>query len=302
MKKEDLIKKWLDNEQLTKQESEAFEKLDAYDSYVRISETAKQFKAPEYDVTSNLDIVTQQLKAPNTKTSGKTYFYSILRIAAVFVIGIGIYFSFFNEYKGKEIKTIASQKATITLPDNSIVKINATSSLAYDEKGWENNRELYLDGEAYFNVAKGKKFDVRTSLGVVSVIGTRFNVKQRENIFEVVCYEGIVSVNSNDQIEYLKAGDAIIFNSEISEKLKVTDQEPTWYTNKSYFNKTSYDRVLKELEWQYGVEVKTKNIDPTIVFTGNFVHSDIETALQSITIPMRLKYVINNKTVTLFKE
>lgn len=301
MKKEDLIQKWLDNEQLTKQESEAFKKLDVYDSYIKIAENAKKFEAPEYDVVSNMKIINKKLETSKTKSSNKNYLKVITRIAAAFIIGIGLYYTFSNN-TDTTVKTIASQKETIKLPDSSTVKLNATSSLTYDEKNWNNNRQLHLLGEAYFNVATGKKFDVTTSLGTVSVIGTRFNVKQRENLLEVTCYEGVVSVTINEETKYLRAKDALVYDSQVTKELKVTDKEPKWYYNKSYFYKTQYARVLKELEWQYGVEIKTKNIDPSIIFTGNFVHSDIELALKSITIPMRLKYVINNKTVTLYKE
>ncbi|WP_299246763.1 FecR family protein [uncultured Aquimarina sp.] len=301
MKKKDLIKKWLNNEQLTKQESEAFEKLDAYDSYMKISETAKKFSAPDYDLANNQEILKNRLLERKRIPSKISYQKIFLRIAAIFVLGLGLYFSFFKEYN-TIIDTIASQKTTHELPDKSTVRLNALSSVTYDKKNWDNERKLSLEGEAYFNVAKGKKFDVYTPSGIVSVIGTQFNIKQRDEVFEVTCYEGVVSVTIADQTKYLKAGDALeLVKDQIKEK-KITTKEPTWYSNKSYFQETPFIRVLKELEWQYGVTVKTKNINPSVLFTGNFVHSDIQTALKAITIPMRLKYVINNKTVTLYKE
>ncbi|GAA0725117.1 hypothetical protein GCM10009430_30280 [Aquimarina litoralis] len=304
MKKEDLIKKWLDNEQLTKEELEAFKKLDAYDSYVKIAETAKSFSAPEYVVSDNLSKLKEGLstKKSNTSNSTKKNLKLFLRIAAIFVVGLGLYFSFFTADRNTTVETIASQKKDIQLPDKSLVKLNATSSITYDEKNWKNKRQLHLQGEAYFDVSEGQKFDVNTSLGTISVIGTRFNIKQREQFLEVICYEGVVSVTINNETKYLREHDAIVYDSKVVNKLKIADFEPQWFNNKSYFYRVSYSKVLKELEWQYGVVIKTKNIDPSIIFTGNFVHSDIQTALKSITIPMRLKYVINNKTVTLYKE
>ncbi|WP_378177693.1 FecR family protein [Aquimarina sp. SS2-1] len=301
MKKEDLITKWLDNQQLTKQESKAFEQLDAYDSYVRISEMAKKFSAPDYNLEENIEILKGKLskrKVSSAKTSTLKVF---LRIAAIFVVGIGLYFSFFKEYD-TTIDTLASEKSTHVLPDESKIRLNALSSITYDKKNWFSERKVTLKGEAYFNVAKGKKFDVYTESGVINVVGTRFNVKQREGFFEVVCYEGVVSVTVDKQTEFLRAGDMISLISGEITKNKITDKEPKWYYNKSYFYKTPFKRVLKELEWQYGVQMRTKNIDTAILFTGNFVHSDIEIALKSITIPMRLKYMIDNKTVTLYKE
>jgi ferric-dicitrate binding protein FerR (iron transport regulator) len=49
--------------------------------------------------------------------------------------------------------------------------------------------------EAYFQVKKGQTFSVNTTDGVVKVLGTHFNVKQRKNYFEVNCFEGLVSYN-----------------------------------------------------------------------------------------------------------
>ncbi len=301
MKKEDLILKWLDNDQLTKQESEAFEQLSAYDSYVKISEAAEKFRAPNYDVSDNLEILTKKITTRKKPVSKTSYPKTLARIAAILIVGIGLYFSFFND-QAITISTIASEKSTVKLPDESIVKLNALSSVIYNQSDWENQRIVTLDGEAHFKVAKGKKFDVHTSSGIVSVIGTEFNIKQRSDFFEVICYEGVVSVTIDKQTKYLKAGDVIEVVSEKFIEKKTNRSKPDWHQNKSFFQKTPYEKVLKELEWQYGVQVRTKNIDRAKLYTGNFVHSDIHSALKSITIPMRLKFVIDNKTVTLYKE
>jgi len=301
MKKEVLITKWLDNEQLTKHESEAFNQLDDSDSYMKISKYAKNFSATDFDVEQNRRTLLEKIENSKKTAPKKSYLGTLMRIAAIFVIGIGLYFSFFKEYD-TTIHTIASEKSIHELPDKSVIRLNALSSITYDKENWDKERKVTLKGEAYFKVAKGKKFDVHTPRGIVSVIGTRFNIKQRDDFFEVICYQGVVSVSSNGETKYLRAGDAIELVSGKIKQRKTSDKEAKWYNNKSYFYQTPFTRVLKELEWQYGVSVTTKNIDPSVIFTGNFVHSDIQTALKSITIPMRLKYTIDNKKITLFKE
>ena len=302
MKEKDIIKKWLDHELLTTSESEAFKNLDAYDSFMKISETAKKFKAPAYEVETHLlslqkDVRDRPLKKP--KHNLTLWF----KIAAVFVIGLGIYFAFFKfENTPPAIATAAGEQKSVILPDQSELRINALSYVRYDKKDWQNNRILYLEGEAYFKVATGKRFDVRTKSGVVSVIGTQFNVKQRENYFEVVCYEGVVNVFYDKETAYLQAGDGIeIANNTVHKKI-TTLSSPRWLGGKSIFSSVPYAQVLKEFEWQYGVTFEAKNIDQSKLFTGNFVHSNIDFALQSITIPMRLKYKINDNRITLYKE
>ena len=105
------------------------------------------------------------------------------------------------------------EKTTFSLPDNSEVVLNSGSEINYKKWNWDNNRRLELKGEAYFRVSKGRRFEVQTSLGKVSVLGTQFNVKARKNRFDVVCYEGRVKVNyANTQI-ILTHGQSVTFEN-----------------------------------------------------------------------------------------
>ncbi|WP_271765344.1 FecR family protein [Aquimarina algiphila] len=301
MKEKDLINKWLNNAQLTHTESEAFKNLNAYDSYVRISDTAKNFKAPEYDIESNLEDLKTTLIDHKSTAASKHYITILMRVAAIFVIGIGTYFALFYTTE-TTVDSLASQKISVELPDHTVVQLNALSSISYQEKDWENNRKIKLEGEAYFKVAKGKKFDVQTSSGIVSVLGTQFNVKHRDHYFEVICYEGLVSVTYDRNIVKLPAGKTFKILKNVISKGETNIIQPDWIENKSMFSSTPYSYILKEFERQYDVTIIANNIDQNKLFTGNFVHSDIQTAIQSITIPMRLKYKINDNNITLYKE
>ncbi len=303
MKKKDLITKWLDHEKLTQEELEAFKNLDAYNSFVKISEVAKKFKSPEFNTEENLQDLKVSLahEHRNTRTTKKFSLNFLIRIAAIFILGIATYFTLFYS-TDTHTSTIAGQKKSVELPDQSLVQLNALSSIRYDKKNWEDNRNIKLEGEAYFKVAKGKKFDVHTESGIISVLGTEFNVKQRENYFEVACFEGLVRVTHNENSIKLSAG--TVFRIQKNEIFDTTTSlaKPDWMNNLSSFSSTPFWHVLQEFERQYNVIIIAKNIDRDKLFTGNFVHSDIKTALQSITIPMRLKYEIDNNNITLYKE
>ena len=102
-----------------------------------------------------------------------------------------------------------------------VFRLNAKSLLAFNKKDWKQEREVELDGEAFFKVAKGSSFNVITKSGTVTVYGTQFNVKQRDNYFEVICYEGLVGVTYNSQETKLKPGDSfLIIDGEIIAKEK----------------------------------------------------------------------------------
>ncbi|KAA1245760.1 FecR family protein [Aquimarina sp. RZ0] len=301
MKKEDLTKKWLNNDQLTKQESETFMSLDVFDSYVKISETAKKFKAPVFNVEENFQELTTYISSHKNTAHKNMYKVVFLRIAAIFVVVLGVYFAFINEYN-TSIKTLAAEKKAFELPGASSVNLNAGSTIVYNEKKWKTQRKLTLDGEAFFKVAKGKKFEVHTSSGIVTVLGTQFNVKQRDHYFEVRCYEGLVRVTFDNNTIELPPGNLIKVIDGSLTNTPFSLSKPDWTENRSSFVSVPFSQIIEELERQYNITVTTKNVDPTILFTGNFVHSDIQTAVQSITIPMRLNYTINHENVTLYKE
>lgn len=283
MEKEDLIKKWLDNN-LNDEELKEFKSLEDYDHLIKISEGLKQFNAPEINEHKILNTIISQNK--KTKTPIIKLITAFSAIAAVFLICFGAYYFIANQTT--TISTELAHKTIHNLPDNSIVHLNAGSSINFNENSWNEKRTLTLDGEAYFKVAKGSKFDVVTSSGTVSVLGTQFNVKNRGANFEVVCYEGLVSVQVNDKTIKLSAGDS--FKLGILSENKIIKNAPFWINNESDFKSEPVINVIKEFERQYNVSVQTKNIDESSLYTGRFVHNDINVALKSITLPLNINY------------
>ncbi len=298
MKKEELIKKWLDNE-LTPDELLAFQELEEYDSYLKLSERAKYFKAPGYN---SEEACKKIMPIINQKRNNKTLikrFRPFIQIAAVLIVGIIIYSVFFIS-NIIEVDTLASQKTTISLPDASVVELNSLSHLSYKKNSWEEKREVKLDGEAFFKVAKGSKFDVQTSSGVISVLGTQFNVKNYNNYFEVVCYEGLVGVLYKNKLTKIKAGSSFrVINNSVSND-NTNLQHPTWLDNISSFKSVPYTQVINEFERQYNVEIIT-DVDTSILFTGTFSTENKIKALRSITLPMGLDFEIEKSLITLKK-
>ncbi|RKE94992.1 FecR family protein [Ichthyenterobacterium magnum] len=290
MDKDYLIEKWLKNE-LTDAEKEAFEKLNDYQLHVDVLDHAKHFKASNFSDVDDFNTFKEAYQ-DTTPIKKIDWFKPMLRMASVLVIGFAIYFSFFYNNL-TQIETLVNQKSTIQLPDNSQVTLNADSKLVYNKSNWENKRTLELDGEAYFKVAKGKTFDVVTSNGIVTVVGTEFNVKQRNDYFEVKCFEGIVRVTSDTITRQLLAGDTYRVLNTIFTQDKITYTVPQWTKNVSTFKAVPFSRVILEFERQYGVHVKVNNTDEKRLFSGGFTHNNIENALMSITEPMDLNYKIS---------
>ncbi|MCH2032969.1 MAG: FecR family protein [Tenacibaculum sp.] len=294
MEKAELIKKWLDNN-LNPEEQKLFEALEDYNELIQLSDKLKQFKAPDY----KSDGVLENIVATKQSKKGKLISFNFIsKIAAIFVIGFSLFY-FFKDNDTK-INTLASNKINAQLPDNSQVRINALSSISFNEKTWKDSREVSLEGEAFFKVAKGSKFNVHTSNGTVTVLGTEFNVKNRNNDFEVICYEGSVLVESNNISETLAPGD--YFKSGKIFRNNINVSSPSWINNESSFKSEPFIKVLQEFERQYDVKVKVENMDTSLLFTGKFIHNDIETALKALTLPFNLVSEQNNNTIILKGE
>lgn len=288
MKKEDLIKKWL-NDELTPAEKNTFEQGDDFALNHAIIEGAKQFKASSFSEPKTFEDFQASYQKEKSNVKQLNWFKPLLRIASVIVVALGLYFTLFNSDE-IVIQTIVSQKTNIELPDHSKVVMNANSEIKYNESDWNNERQLHLDGEAYFKVAKGKTFKVITSQGVVRVVGTEFNVLQRPNYFEVQCYEGVVEVTSKLISKTLKAGDTYRLLNETFSQNKINTTIPQWTQNKSYFNAIPLKNVISELERQYEINIDFKDVDLNRLFTGGFTHDNINNALLSVTEPMGLSY------------
>jgi len=298
MNKETLISKWLNND-LNDQEFEAFKRLEDYDDLVKLNNSMQAFKAKDYDTSRELESVLKTIKT--TKNQSIHWVKPFMRAAAILTICFSLYY--YTTTIDTTITTEFAQKTTIELPDASSVSLNAKSLLAFNKNSWKNEREVTLEGEAFFKVAKGSSFHVLTKSGIVTVYGTQFNVKQRDNYFEVICYEGIVGVSYNSQEIKLKPGDSfLIIDGKQIAKEKEKRTTPSWLNNESTFKSLPYKEVIAEFERQYQVDITLVNIDTNQLFTGSFAHNNLEVALKAITLPLHVTYSKTNRTIILKRE
>ncbi|WJJ97641.1 FecR family protein [Algibacter luteus] len=299
MKQENNILKWFDNE-LSQKEINDLKQSDNLKTLEKIAHYSSQLEAPKVDAQKALeDFKSRNLSKKETKVLPLN-FKSFLKIAAVFLVMLtSSYFLFFNNTKS--YSTEFAQTKTLTLPDNSEVILNAQSQLAFNKKDWKNSRNLTLDGEAFFKVSKGEKFTVTTDAGIVQVLGTQFNVKERDNYFEVQCYEGSVSVTSSQEKVVLTPGKSFrVVNGEVSLGSDFNAENPSWLAKESSFNNVPLWQVINELEIQYNLKIDATQVNTSVTFSGSFTHTDKNIALQAVTIPLKISYKINGKNVEFY--
>ncbi len=232
MKKEILIQKWLDDE-LSNAELNEFKALPEYESYTKISEKAKLFEDTSYDVDFEFDKLNSIIKERRTEkveTPVKTidWMQPLMRVAAIFIIALAVYYApIYGETT--IVKTLASNTESIELPDNSKIKLNTASAIKYKKSDWESAPKVSLVGEALFNIEKGSSISVVTWLGEMTVAGSKFKVIQRADYFEVVCYEGIVTLNYKDKEVTITTDKSFkIVDGETFEEKMNTSDLPTW--------------------------------------------------------------------------
>ncbi|MEO0525663.1 MAG: FecR domain-containing protein, partial [Bacteroidota bacterium] len=223
-------------------------------------------------------------------------------VAAAIAIIFAVSYFYLNSLD-EHITAQYAQREEVTLPDHSEIILNAGSEISYSERNWAKERNVSLEGEAFFKVAKGKKFTVSTEDGVVTVLGTQFNVENRKGFFEVTCFEGLVSVTFNTTTVKLPAGTSFMaINGKIIEADIPNTAEPTWMNNESTFKSIPLTFVLNEFQRQYNVKVATKNIDIDQLFTGSFSNTNMDLALRSISAPSQIKFKLEGNKVLFYAE
>ncbi|MRX70400.1 FecR family protein [Flavobacterium resistens] len=295
MKKNRLLAKWLNND-LSQDELAAFEASPDFEKYQKIKQYTDHLAMDDLDENAMLSNILKQKKA--TPKVVPLYKKWAFRAAAIFVLALGVTLAF--NFLTPQTQTAGfGEKTTFSLPDNSTVVLNSGSEINYKKLNWSSHRTLDLKGEAYFRVAKGRRFEVHTNLGKVTVLGTQFNVKARKNRFDVVCYEGRVKVNyANTQI-ILTHGQSVSFENKNQTNTIVNVSKPEWMDNQISFYKEDIRSLLDEVERQYNITVELNSKDTTSLFTGKLPSKDLNVALHiiSTTYHLEAKKVSENKII-----
>ena len=286
------LARWISGD-LTSEELEAFKKSNDYKLYERINKVSQEFDAPSFNSESLFNKIQQ--KRDVRKASNKTRVIKFIpnwayAAAASVVIALGLLY-YINNLES-HFQTGFSEQLAVVLPDNSKVQLNANSEIDYNSNKWDYKRLIKLKGEAFFDVEKGTSFKVKTSGGLVEVLGTEFNVISRGDYFEVRCQEGKVRVTSNSTNKevILLPGNALrIVNSDL-EKWNFNINETNWILGESIFHNTPLSQVLIALENQFQVVFDTSKIDLDDRFTGGFSHQDLNLALKTVLRPMNISY------------
>lgn len=281
-----------------------------------ISETSLQKDRSKLESEYN-----RYLSARVKKMNRQSFIYKIAAVLA-FPIAMAIGWYLFGESEkpvqlAEQLYEISSSKGHVSkvkLPDGTQVWINTNSSIVYDAASFnQNNREIQLKGEAYFEVTSSeeKPFIVVTPHANVKVTGTSFNVNAypASPLFETVLAEGKIELQlKSGTIEslHVEPNQQVIFNS-IDKKFHMQQVEvemfTAWRNGEIIFKDATLADLIKELERIYDIQFHLKPASlGELRFRGMFSYNNnLIEALEKIKKSSNLDYYIENKEVWLKK-
>ena len=270
----------------------------------------------------------------------------VTAIAAFFILSVSTwYFGFFKDVKLnsttqnsstsiKEVLARPASKTKLILPDGTTVWLNSGSKLTYDTWKGKSSREVYLIGEAFFDVTKNasKPFIIHTKHLDVKVLGTSFNVKaypedkvtetslihgsvevylirQPEKIFRLIPNQKLVvqnaivdvpvkkdvSIDLKQAVAILPLKPIVLSNSDAQLV------ETGWLNNLLLFEDESFGEIAKKMERWYDVEIQFSNKAlEEIRMTGSFEKETLIQAIEALRFISNFNYKVENDLITIY--
>lgn len=293
------LAQWLNND-LTETELKNFEASEDFVIFNKIKKYSAQLQTPFFNENKMLETIfaTPKQQPKVIPLFQKTFF----KVAAILLVFISIGY-FYTSNLPEIIVAENNEKKEFLLPDNSEIVLNTGSKIEYKKNNWDTNRNLNLSGEAYFKVAKGKKFTVQSNQGNVQVLGTQFNVNTNNELLKVVCYEGKVQVVQNNTKIILNPTESVTFkNGKIIENIKINHLSPSWLNNQLTYSNTSLEKLIVDLNNQYKIKIKNVNLQNNQLFTGNIPANNLDVAIKIIASTYQIQFTkVNNNNYILEK-
>lgn len=260
----------------------------------------------KFDTSEGWKAVTKKTTAPK-RVLMYTYLRRAASIAAVFLLAIVGVYMFSNQNVSSELITVIAkaQNEKVALADGSIVYLNKDATLSYPEVFNSNKRELTLNGEAFFEVAKDatRPFIVHTTHSDVAVLGTSFNVHAESNQTEVSVTTGKVKVQSLNREE----STILIPNQSATVNEEGLDTYPTsnknymaWKTGVFYFEKTTLNDVVSDLNSYYSPKIILENLDTDCQFSSTFQQKELTEIIEIIQLSCGLQLRQKNGNYELY--
>ncbi len=328
-----IMTSWQGNDKLNRQDLEA-----SYQNHLtRLKESGFELHAVENDNAEYIEL-TEHRKFPKFRK-----LKLILAVATILTVIVIISIQQFTkgvktsnpvaENTNNVISTKHGSRSKIELPDGSTVWLNAGSTLTYNKQFDNQLREVFLNGEAYFDVVKNaeKPFIVHTTITDIKVLGTAFNVRSyaTDETVETSLIRGSVEVTLRKRPGekwLLKPNEKLVLLNDnrlpsrqpsekketvrtpLIAKKELTYQpgdsiavEIAWTKNKLSFEDETFEEVAIKLERWYDVEFEFRNPKlKEVTLHNSFTNETLEQVLDALEFSLNFKHRIMGKKVIIY--
>lgn len=287
-------------------------KRDLVDEYRLIWDSA--VPGHGYDLDAEWALIQKKLPLAGRSKVRSLAYYSY-RIAAVLVLGMilslsGIYIS---RMAGMERVVAGNEAVEVVLEDGTEVIVNRNSSLRYRRKFNQEERKVYLSGEAWFDVTRDTTlpFVIDAGAALVEVLGTSFNVNAyKENpTVEITVESGLVALSSKEDqkdLIVMKAGSGGSYNKDQKELKLIPTSDPnsiSWFTRELYFESSTLRELAAVVSRVYDVEILIMNEElASCPITVTFRDQSLEAILNVLKLTLDLQLTQDGKKIRLDGE
>lgn len=275
-----------------------------------------QNNTDQFNLEGTLQKLTSKLEREKNISKRKKVIGQFLKYAAVVVLVLAIPTAF---YLGNRNETVRDSYTTITcalgdktnmlLPDSSEVWLNSGSKLVFNNNFKNGQREVFLEGEAFFSVKNDAEnpFRINTKEIEVEVLGTEFNLKAYadENVVTTTLVEGSVKVTSASQQTVIKPRQKLVYSGETKRMAlyELTDllPETEWKDGRLVFRNESLGDLELKLERWFDVDiVLADEAVRTRKYTGTLQRESILEVLNYFSLARSVNYKLEGNKITFY--
>lgn len=274
-----------------------------FEQFRLIWESSKNFKADAgIDAHASLQKVKQragEAREQQGQVIPMRTRYGWLKIAAALVFIAGCAWIWVSKFANPQVHFESMAAVRIdTLSDGSIVTLNKFAQLDHPERFTGNQRLVNLvKGEAFFNVAhnKAKPFIITAGSAIIKVVGTSFNVKNKNGKIEIIVETGLVQVTNsrNKLIIMLKPGEAALFSPETGRFIKLHNQDNLYqyYRGKDLVYKNiPLSRLVALLNDAYGahIVIEREELNNMLMAGSLNIDNNLNEIIEAIRITLKI--------------
>ena len=291
--------------------------------YRRWVETWEQQKHPPMPFEPDVDVAWQRFEASLPRDEKERSFFkmfmnidrllanlfelkyrpTLTSMAAILIIAMGLFLwkSPLMRSSYHTVMTRNTQTQEVTLTDGTRIVLNSGSRIKYQKTESDTDREVRLEGEAYFTVTPDERpFYVITQHARTTVLGTQFNVWARGEETRVIVEEGLVRLSSliskNVEVEITKGQMSKVIGKSPPQPPANIDTHYSlgWLRGQLVFEKTPLSEIVDELQRKFDVSIVFA--DPSLThrtMTADFEDATIDEILSSICLTLNIRYMVD---------